>query len=67
MSEAKTWWFVFNPYSAKVPTVRHELLSDAIAEAERICRLESVKVHVLKCEGTWFPPQAPQPRWENRR
>lgn len=63
----KTWWVVFNPYRNEAPKIRHEWFCAASKEAERICRIEGVKVHVLKCEGTWFPPQAPEPRWEVRQ
>jgi predicted amidohydrolase len=62
-----TWWVAFNPYNDEAPKVRHEFFASAQEEAERICRIEGVKIHVLKCEGTWFPPQALRPRWEVRR
>jgi predicted amidohydrolase len=63
----RTWWVVFNPYRNEAPAIRHEYFATAQKEAERICRVEGVKVHVLKCEGTWFPPGPPEPRWEVRR
>jgi predicted amidohydrolase len=63
----RTWWVDFKPYRNEAPAIRHEYFATARQEAERICRVEGVKVHVLKCEGTWFPPQAPEPRWEVRR
>lgn len=45
-----------NPYpNGNKPSVRHETLESAIAEAKRVSNLERKKIHVLRCEGTVYP------------
>lgn len=56
-----------NPYlEGDKPQVRHERFASAQEEARRICLKTGRKIHVLKCVGTYHPPQIPQPVWEAR-
>ena len=62
-----TWWMCFNPYpEGDKPQVRHACHLEAQAEAARLCVKTGRKIHVLKCVGTYHPPQIPQPVWEAR-
>lgn len=62
-----TWWMCLNPYlEGDKPEVRHEHFASAQEEARRLCLVTGRKIHVLKCVGTYHPPQIPQPVWEDR-
>jgi len=55
----KKWWFVFNPYDSKCPTVRHGTFESAQVECKHVCELTGNEVHVLECVGTFYPPCGP--------
>jgi hypothetical protein len=57
---------VLNPWSDRVPQVRHQTFCQAQAEAIRIAGKEGRKVHVLRVVGTAHPPAMPQVTWEDR-
>lgn len=62
-----TWWMCLNPYpEGDKPEVRHACHLEAQAEAARLCVKTGRKIHVLKCIGTYHPPQIPQCEWEDR-
>lgn len=62
-----TWWMCLNPYpEGTKPRVQHEHFASAQEEARRLCLKTGRKIHVVKCVGTYHPPQIPQPVWEGR-
>lgn len=62
----QVWWMCLNPYSATAPMVRHASFAEAQAEALRLAKAESKKVHVLELVGTAHPPMD-EATWEFRR